>query len=348
MSRPSPVSNPLGVMVPQLFCGPGNDGSTLYGDVSADYLVPNLERLVDEGFGAVELARLHGREVRDRVCGAVAGLDVTFGAYVTQLLNVERLHPFDLSHPDERERQRAVERLRVCIREAEQLGARRVGVMSGRDPLLHGPADPLAEPTGVVDPGAPGVAAVADDVRARHCDAMVRSLTELASETALELAVMAFDRQPTPAAVPGAYKGALLGPVAETVEVVAQVREQGATNVWLALDTAHLCENGEGAAELAAAVELLSLFHVSNCVVDPAAPDAALRLGDRHPAFGCPGSAVDATTLAAHARALAGRYLGPVTFEIRPVGDEDPWVLLDRARIAWQDAATRGPSAEPA
>lgn len=322
------VVNPLGVMVPQLFCGPGNDGSTLVGDVSVEYLLPNLERLVEEGFGAVELARMHGTEVRSRVAAVVAGLDVTFGAYVTQLLNVERLHPFDLSHPDERERRRAVERLRVCVREAEQLGACRVGLMSGRDPLLHGSAVPEA--------------------RARHRDAMTRSLIELASETALDLAVMAFDRQPSPAAVPGAYKGALLGPVAETAEVVVRARREGATNVWLALDTAHLRENGEGPAELHGVVELLALFHVSNCVVDPDAADAPVRLGDRHPPFGCPGSAVDGGTLTAHARALAGRYRGPVTFEIRPVGDEDPWVLLDRARAAWRESCSNSSTASAA
>ncbi|WP_208026786.1 TIM barrel protein [Rhabdothermincola sediminis] len=327
---PAPAGNPLGVMVPQLFCGPGNDGSTLRGAVAADYLVPHLARLPGEGFGAVELARMHGRALRARVAEAVAGLDVTFGAYVTQLLNVERLHPFDLSHPEERERRRAVERLRVCLREAEQLAARRVGVMSGRDPLLAGEA-----------PGSPARArppAGGDDLRARHRDALVRSLVELAGETALDVVVMAFDRQPSPAAVPGAYKGALLGPVDEVVEVVARARDQGATNVWVALDTAHLRENGEGPRELAGAVGLLGLLHVSNCVVDPGAPDAAARLGDRHPAFGCPGSAVDAATLAGCARAIAGRYQGPVTFEIRPVGDEDPWVLLGQARAAWEAA----------
>jgi sugar phosphate isomerase/epimerase len=173
----------------------------------------------------------------------------------------------------------------------------------------------------------------------------VRSLVELAGETALDVVVMAFDRQPSPAAVPGAYKGALLGPVGEVVEVVLRVRDQGATNVWVALDTAHLCENGEGPRELAGAADLLGLLHVSNCVVDPGAPDAAARLGDRHPAFGCPGSAVDAAILEGCARAIAGRYQGPVTFEIRPVGEEDPWALLDRARAAWEAAvrAAAGP-----
>ncbi len=130
------ADNRLGVMVAQAFPGPGNSGVTALGDPPADYLLGHIEQVVAAGFGAIEVTRLLDPGLRARVRDLVAPLEVTFGAYVTQLVNAEGLHPFDLAHPDEAHRRRAVDRLRICLDEAGELGARRVGVMSGRDPLL--------------------------------------------------------------------------------------------------------------------------------------------------------------------------------------------------------------------
>ncbi len=130
------ADNRLGVMVAQAFPGPGNSGVTALGDPPADYLLGHIEQVVAAGFGAIEVTRLLDPSLRARVRDLVAPLEVTFGAYVTQLVNAEGLHPFDLAHPDDAHRRRAVDRLRICLDEAGELGARRVGVMSGRDPLL--------------------------------------------------------------------------------------------------------------------------------------------------------------------------------------------------------------------
>ncbi len=149
---------------------------------------------------------------------------------------------------------------------------------------------------------------------------------------------MAFDRQPTPTEFPNVYKGALVGPAHELCDVVAAARDAGARSVTAALDTAHLRENGEGVDALEAALPLLGYVHVSNCVVDAATPDAATRLGDRHPRFGCAGSEIGLDLLADHVRVLDGRYAGPIVFEVRPIGDEDPWAVIAGARKAWAAA----------
>jgi sugar phosphate isomerase/epimerase len=304
------ADNPLGVMVAQAFPGPGNSGVTAQGDPPAGYLLAHLERVVAEGFGAIELTRLLDPELRRRAAELVRGVEITFGAYVTQLVNAEGLHPFDLAHPDETHRRRAVDRLQICLHEADQLGARRVGLMSGRDPLDH-------------------------DLRPQHRDALVRSLVELAADTDAALVLMAFDRCIDPDGFDGAFKGALVGPTAELCEVVRAARQQGADQVWAALDTAHLHENGEGPDHVATSLDVLGYLHVSNCVVDPATTEAAARLGDRHPRFGCPGAEVGLDLLAEHVRVLDGRYGGPIVFEVRPIGDEDPWTVLNGARKAW-------------
>ena len=38
--------------------------------------------------------------------------------------------------------------------------------------------------------------------------------------------------------------------------------------------------------------------------------------------------------LADHVRVLDGRYAGPIVFEVRPIGDEDPWAVIAGARKA--------------
>lgn len=316
------ADNPLGVMVAQAFPGPGNSGVTALGDPPADYLLGHLERVVAAGFGAIELTRLLDSGLRAQVRDLVAPLEVTFGAYVTQLVNAEGLHPFDLAHPDEAHRRRAVDRLRICLDEAGALGAVRVGLMSGRDPVLF---DGDGESDG-------------EQRRARHRDALVRSLGELAEGTDAELTLMAFDRRPTPTEFPNAFKGALVGPAHELRDVVVAAHDAGARSVTAALDTAHLHENGEGVDALEATLPVLGYVHVSNCVVDAATPDAPTRLGDRHPRFGCAGSEIGLDLLADHVRALDGRYAGPIVFEVRPIGDEDPWAVIGGARKAWAAA----------
>lgn len=333
----------LGVMVPMAFPGPGNSGVTLRGEAPADYLLPHLERLVAEGFGAAEVTRVLDPDLRREVGARLDGLDVTYAAPVVQLQNVEGLHPYDLSHPDEPERRRAVDRLVVCVHEAVELGARRMSLMSGRDPVT----------SGVVTPS--GARADREAMR----EATRRSLLEVASVAAgvgIELGLVSFDRCANADPVPDAFKAALIGPTLEAVSLVDEVRRAGGVNVGLALDTAHLTQNGEGAEEVLAAVlsQVLSTVHVSNCVLDPGDPDAPVRYGDRHPRFGCPGSAIGPAELVRFAAVLTpaglevgagmatspvlGGYQGPITFEVKPVLDEDPWEVLLDARQIWSEA----------
>jgi sugar phosphate isomerase/epimerase len=71
--------------------------------------------------------------------------------------------------------------------------------------------------------------------------------------------------------------------------------------------------------------------------------------GDQHPRFGYPGSANDVPEIVAFLRELFaigylradGARRGAVSFEIKPVGDEDPTVMLAAAKrkllAAWAE-----------
>ncbi len=306
-------------MAPMAFPGPDHSGVTLRGEAPGEYLLPHLQRVVHEGFGAIELTRIKDPAIRRRAAAIVDGLEVTFAGQVVQLQNEDRLHPYDIAHPDDGERRQAVDRLLGFLPEATALGADRFALLPGVCPVLRGDGD---ESTSV-----------------RHREALVSSLVELSAATEMTVVLVPFDRLPSPDGFDGAFKGALLGPVDEAIHVVELVHEAGAPNVMLGLDTAHLAQNDEGPADLLRARPLVDVVHISNCVLDVDASDAAARFGDRHPAFGVPGSVVTADLLAEYAAALAApEFTGPVTFEIRPAPGEDPWVVLDDARRLW-DAA---------
>src|SRR5690606_33878010 len=130
--------NVFSIVHPMLFPGPGNTRATQRGEAPASYLLRSIRQIIDDPFfGGIEITQIKDPELRAQVSKMLADakMEVTYSAQPVQLLNEENLvDPTDISSLDEVHRRRAIERLKACIDEALEIGAVRIGVISGKDP----------------------------------------------------------------------------------------------------------------------------------------------------------------------------------------------------------------------
>jgi sugar phosphate isomerase/epimerase len=273
-----------------------------------ELLAPLLE---DPFWGGVQIPPLLNREVAVRLGKLlrVAGMSAVYG--VGQSLARAGL---DLHSLDEGVRRSSVEQAKKYVDEAYLIGARLMDLNPGKDP---GP-----------------------EHRERAKEAAVESLTRLceyaasrATDYVLPLSMENFDRE--------LDKKLLLGPTAETIEVVAAVRRR-CPNMGITPDLAHLMILGEDPAQSVREMDgMVFHAHLANYIIadrnDP-------RWGDSHPPFWVEGSEVYPEHVAAYFGALDdigyfdagsgdfGRRL--VTFEIRPGENESSsTVIAGSARL---------------
>lgn len=297
---------------------------------------PVLESLTelakDADLEAMEITHIADDGVRRRVRALIdaAGWTVAFGAQPVFLRR-----KLDLNAADPAARAEAVRVAKECVDEAAYLGAKSIAFLSGPDPVVAGPAP------------ATGEAEVRASARAR----LVESLLEIcayAERAGLRVVLETFDRE--------IDKKALIGPTGDAVLVARAVRREF-PDFGLMLDLSHLpllSETPEAA--LRTAGPYLVHAHLGNAVTDPQSP----LYGDAHPRFGVAGGAngrddltrflrglLECGYLAADAATATGcRHPGRpargerpvVSFEIKPVGDEDPQVLLAGAKRLLQAA----------
>ncbi len=206
----------------------------------------------------------------------------------------------------------AVEQLYRSIDEAAEMGARRVGFLSGGDP--------------------------GDTDRPRAFEALVKSVKQAAaygSEKGIALTLETFDRT--------IDKKCLIGP-SEYALQFSQVIRQDYPDFGLMYDLSHqpLLYESAGYA-LGTLKEHLVHIHVGNAVRDPGVPG----YGDLHPRFGWPGGCNDVPELVDFIRALfdAG-YLDErkpvkpwVGFEVKPQSAaENPGLVIAGTQRTWQQA----------
>jgi sugar phosphate isomerase/epimerase len=258
----------------------------------------------DNFFGALEIAPSDDlaarRETRKLLAGArkIVDIDAGFGLHQGGL---------SLCDLDARGRTQALELVRRLIDEAYELGAERVGVISGADPgEPHRPASTAA-----------------------LIDSLLELYTYARASGSLELSLKMADRS--------VDKRFLIGPTLDGVSVALAVREYH-SKFGVALNLGHLPllgEQLEHAVEVAAPV--LARVHVGNCVVrDPRHP----RYGDTHPRFGIPGGEIGLAELTRFLRALVSvGYLADgarnvVAFEVRPGPEEDAAAIIADSKHA--------------
>lgn len=263
-------------------------------------------------FGAIEIGWIKDPKVRAEVKKVVETAHIKVGHGAQSALLLQKLN---LNSLDEVERRQAVDQLCHSIDEAAEMGAQRVGFLSGVDP---GDADrPLA------------------------WDALVKSVKYAATygqEKGVALTLETFDRT--------IDKKCLIGPSDYSAKFSQTIREEF-PDFGLMYDLSHmplLYETPEFA--LSTLKDQLVHIHVGNCVRD----EGVAGYGDMHPRFGWPGGINDVDELAEFIRVLfkvgyltEDKIVKPwVGFEVKPqTADESSEMVIAGTIRAWQEAWAR-------
>jgi len=232
------------------------------------------------------------------------------------------INKLNLAAGEETARQAAVDNVRDSIDQAYFLGARLLALLDG--------------------PGSyPG-----KERKAVAIDQLVRSLSELcayaeerATDYLLTISLENFDQT--------VDKRSLIGPTKDAAEVAARVKEEHA-NFGLTVDLSHFPLLDETPQEaLAAAKDHLVHIHIGNCLMKDVSHPV---YGDNHPPFGIEGGENDVQELVEFLEALFDvRYFTKelptgrpvVTFEVKPLPDQDPAVVIAATKRVWKEAWAR-------
>jgi sugar phosphate isomerase/epimerase len=265
---------------------------------------------MDPFFSAIEIAHIADDEQRRRVreiC-RLAQLDIGFGAHPAILGQ-----GLDLNSQDESLRSHAVSKLRDLLDEACFMGAESFVVLSGKDP--------------------------GQETRVNAVEALVRSLSELCAHS---------EARNGPKVVAEVFdcdvdKCCLMGPAAIAREVAEAVcREHD--NFGLLVDLSHIPLLRESPRQALEPVkEFLAAAHLGNAVLEQGLPG----YGDYHPVFGTPGSANGIPEMVDFLRTLIdigfldGQKKPMVSFEVKPMEGQDPFLVIANAKRVMNQAWTQ-------
>jgi sugar phosphate isomerase/epimerase len=264
---------------------------------------------LDDYFEVAEITWIKDPEVRKKVKKMieVSHLEVAYGAQprlLTTGLNINDLN--------EEGRQKALASMKEGIDEAYELGALGFAFLSGKFTL---------------------------DKKEEAYQALVKSTREICSyaksKGSMKVALEVFDCD--------VDKCSLIGPVALAKRFAEELCKEF-DNFGLMVDLSHLPLLRETPEQsLIPIKDYIIHAHMGNCVVkNPSMP----AYGDMHPRFGFPGSENDVAELVAYLKVLLSiGFLNKdkrpiVSFEVKPVGDEDPDLVIANAKrvlnLAWE------------
>ena len=275
-----------------------------------------LNRLAQDNFFSVlEVVWVKDSAIRKTIKKMMesARVAVTYAAQAA-LLNQK----LDLCSPIDHERQKAVSQVRTCIDEACELGAERMSLLSGFD---HG-----------------------ESKRRESMRFLVQSLKEICAygeQQHMPITLEAFDRE--------VEKKCLIGPAEDAAALARAVRREY-RNFGIMYDMAHgplLDENPKRALSLLR--PFLVHVHLGNCVKRDKTHPA---YGDKHPRFGVQGGEHDVEQLTRFIKILfdvgyisrrpkEDKHLPIVGFEIKPMQDEDPDLVIAGMKRVWREAWKR-------
>lgn len=264
--------------------------------------------VLDDYFDAIEVTWVKDRDTRAKVKKMLnsSHLSVAYGAQPRLLTT-----GMNINHLDEAERQKALANLKEGIDEAYEMGAEGFGFLSGQ---------------------------YTEDKKEEAFEALVASTKEICnyakSKGDLKVALEIFDYD--------IDKKALIGPQDLARRYAQAVREE-CDNFGLMVDLSHLPLIGETSREsLIPNKDYITHAHMGNCLLSDKQDPA---YGDLHPRFGYPGGENDVEELVEYLKVLMEiGYLDPnnrrfLSFEVRPVGDEDPDIVIANAKrtlnLAW-------------
>lgn len=273
----------------------------------------------DDFFEVIEVGPIKDQRVWAELKGLIEGAHMSVGVGAQPGLLINKLN---LAAEGETARQAAVDNVRGSIDQAYFLGARLLALLDG--------------------PGSyPG-----EERKAAAIDQLVRSLSDLcahaeekATDYLLTISLENFDQS--------VDKRSLIGPTKDAAEVAARVKEEH-TNFGLTVDLSHLPLLDETPQEaLAAAKDHLVHIHVGNCLMKDVNHPV---YGDNHPPLGVEGGENDVQELVEFLEALFDiRYFTKelptgrpvVTFEVKPLPDQDPAVVIAATKRVWREAWAR-------
>ena len=273
-------------------------------------MVESISKIAgDPFFGGIEIGWIKDAQERARVKKVldVAHIGVRFAAQ--SALTLQKLN---LNSLDETQRMRAVEQFYRSVDEAAEMGAKKVGFLSG------------------IDPGE------ADRPKALHALAQsVRQVSAYAQGKGISLVLETFDYD--------VDKKCLIGPNDRAAEFCRRIR-QDFPDFGLMCDLSHVpLQHETSAYALNQLKDCLAHIHIGNCVLDPKMPG----YGDLHPRFGWPGGVNDVPEVAEFIRTLfevgylaEGRQEKPwVGFEVKPQSPDEPSeMVIAGAKRTWQEA----------
>jgi sugar phosphate isomerase/epimerase len=266
----------------------------------------------DTFFDGIEIGWIKDPKVRTEVKAVIEQTHIKVAHGAQSALLIQGLN---LNSLDDAERMKAVDQLKTSVDEAAEMGAKRVGFLSGEDP--------------------------GDEDRPAALDALVASVKEVcgyAEDKGLGMTLETFDRS--------IDKKCLIGPSDYAAEFAKMVRADY-PDFGLMYDLSHqplLFEESEPALTLLK--DHLMHAHVGNAVVDPDTPG----YGDLHPRFGWPGGCNDVEELTVFLQALfkigylaEGKESLPwVGFEVKPqhAGETSEQIIASTKRV-WEEAWAR-------
>jgi sugar phosphate isomerase/epimerase len=263
---------------------------------------------VDDYFDAIEVTWIKDPETRKRAKKMLdsSKLTVAYGGQPRLLTTGQNINDLD-----EEKRQIAIANLKEGIDEAYEIGAVGFGFLAGR---------------------------YVEETKEASYQALVKSTKELCayakSKGDLKVVLEVFDYD--------VDKCALIGPVDITKRYAEEVCAS-CDNFGLMVDLSHIPIIHETIREnLLPVKDYIVHAHMGNCMIkdknDPA-------YGDAHPRFGYPGGENDTPELVEYLEVLLEiGYLNPqnrriLSFEVKPVGDEDPDIVIANAKrtlnLAW-------------
>lgn len=264
----------------------------------------------DDFFDEIEITRVNDQAERDAVKGLLtsSGITVGFGAQPYILKG-----KLDLNSTKEEERAKAIETLKTAIDQAYEVGAGKLGFLSGPKP----PAQDR------------------DAALELLADSIVQLGRYAKSKGDLVLSLETFDDSTD--------KRALIGTNRLACELAYEVRK-AIPDFGLMVDLSHLPMQGETIRQaLSATEEFINHAHIGNCVIRDTSDPA---YGDLHPHFGHPKGENHVPQVRDFLRGLMDiGYLredapqrNVVAFEIQPLGDQRAPVIIAEAKRVLREA----------
>ncbi|MDQ7092616.1 TIM barrel protein [Desulfosporosinus sp. PR] len=272
-------------------------------------ILETLKRVAsDDYFEVVEMTWIKDPEIRSKVRNIIKTSHLEFAyAGMPRLLTTKQ----NINSLNEEERLQALANLKEGIDEAYEMEALDFAFLSGK---------------------------YSEDKKEQAYQALIRSTKELCAyakaKGAMKVALEVFDYD--------VDKCSVIGPVNLVKRYAEEIRKDF-DNFGLMVDLSHLPQLRETPEESLIPVrDHIIHAHIGNAVVkDKSCP----VYGDAHPRFGFPGSENDVAEVAAYLRVLLSiGYLNKekrpvVSLEVKPVGDEDPDLIIANAKrvlnLAW-------------